>query len=503
MSGKIRLSITGADEDVPRLLTGYSPRACGGEVAFALRPREGQGLLVLQEKKQAAKVWISDPSLLPAAAQADQGAGGGTDAPGTPAGVLSPNEAVGLLKKMKAKAGAKGPASLRGAWRGVLHCDDGAPVVELERKVASYGTLRLRSVAGQGWQASFVRAEKWFAAGKEERSPVAPRLAEAVQRGMVQMTGLVSEACSFRDTRRRNAVDATYAAEHPYQEPAPPKDATERYNPRDSFRVVEAASGFDVVNLAGVVVARFGGREKGKASQHAAALNRGQGARAEAPAGFPEPLIQPDPRAKETSPSRVPPALSSIPSPAAPACPVSVQRIAEAAQKEADALTSLSDSLWGSTEAPELLRRAGKLIRHAEALVASPLCTGREKEQARAELDRAAAAYTEARAALQRGDDPDTVTTLKRVAERVSLAAARAAKSCAGSGKSAKAATPSLPPKAAPAPKPAPAEARAPRGRKPRAQAAPEVDPAKDALLVDAFAQAIKAAAAEMQGGAA
>lgn len=497
MNAKIRLSILGADEDVPRLLTGYSPRVCGGEAAFVLRPREGQGLLVLQEKKQPAKVWISDLSLLPPSVEGDRRARATSDAPGTPSWTVSPTEAVALVKRMKSNAGTKGPASLRGTWKGVVHCDDGAPIVELERKVASYGTLRLRSVAGQGWQATFIRAEKWFSKGKEEQSPVVDRLAEAIQRGMVQMTGLVSEACSFRDTRRRNAVDADFAVAHPYQEPAAPKDTTERYNPRDSFRVVEAASGFNVVNLAGGVVASFGGREKGKATQHAAALNRGQGARAEAPGDLQAPLVPPGLPVLPAPRAAIPPALSSIPAPEAPACPVSVQRIAEATQKEADALTSLSDSLWGTTEGPELLARAGKLIRHAEALVASPLCAGREKEQARADLERAASAYNEARAAIQRGDDPDTVTTLKRVAERVSLAAARAAKSCSGAGKRANVTA------SATSSKPAPVEAKAPRGRKPKAQAAPEVDPAKDALLVNAFAEAIKAAAAGMQGGAA
>jgi hypothetical protein len=499
MSGKIRLSILGADEDIPRLLTGYSSRACGGEAAFVLRPREGQGLLVLQEKKQPAKVWSSDLSLLPASTEADRRARAASDSPGTPTWSLSPADAVGLVKQMKAKVGAKGPASLRGNWRGVLHCDDGAPIVELERKVASYGTLRLRSVAGEGWQATFHRAAKWFAPGKEERSPTVERLAEAIQRGMVQMTGLVSEACSFRDTRRRNAVDADYALQHPYTPPPEPKDATERYNPRDSFRVVEAASGYNVVNLAGAVVASFGGREKGKASQHATALNRGQGARAEAPADFPEPLLPVE------SP---PPALSSVPAPAPPACPVSVQRISEATQQEADALTSLSGSLWGTTEGPELLRRAGRLIRHAEALVASPLCTGQEQEQAVGHLQRAGRAYEEARGAILRGDDPDTVGTLRKVAEQVSLAAARAAKSCAGSSRPAKAATPareapSPAPAATPAPSPPPARRRGKARSAPQTSPAAEVDPEKDKLLLSAFADAIKKAAAEIHGSAA
>jgi hypothetical protein len=42
----------------------------------------------------------------------------------------------------------------------------------------------------------------------------------------------------------------------------------------------------------------------------------------------------------------------------------------------------MSDSPWGSTEAPDMLNRAARLIKHAHALVWSPLCTGKEQKAA-------------------------------------------------------------------------------------------------------------------------
>jgi hypothetical protein len=310
---------------------------------------------------------------------------------------------------------------------------------------------------------------------------------------MVQMTGLVSEACSFRDTRRRNAVDADYAAQVPYREPKVPADPTERYQPRSTSRVVESSSGFDVVNEAGIPVAKFGSREKGKATSHATTLNKGKGT----------PAVPSDASSTQDVPApfEVPPPLSAIPAPEPPSCPTSVQKIADATQKEADALESLSQSVWGTTQGPMLLNRAGKLIRYAESLVKSPLCAGKEKQAAWEDLKRAADAYNQAREALKRGDSPDIVTTLRRVAERVSLAAARAAKSCAAPQNQGT----SLPDSTVeslriPPGVPTPETSKPTRSRNPKAEASTvEIDPAKDALLVGAFADAIKSVAAELR----
>ncbi|MES2638091.1 MAG: hypothetical protein V4850_01355 [Myxococcota bacterium] len=488
---KFRLTIVGADEDVPRLLLTYG-RGCGGEVAFAMRPRDNVALHVHQVKKAPAKVWRTDLGLAPSHA---------------PELDLPPADAVAEIKRVKVGLPPAGPATLRGKWSGFLFCDDGTPSVRLERKVAAYGTLKLASKADGRWTATFDRAGKWFTAAKQE-SAERTSLAEAIQAGMGLVIGLVSEACSFRDTRRRNTVDADYAAQHPYTPPKDAKDPTDRYQGRSSFRAIEQADGWVVVNDVGSVVAKFGTREKGKAEKHASALTRGK-----APAATVSPEIASGFGLGGIPGVVVAPTLSEIPMPESPACPTSVARIASATEKEAEALQELSQSLWGSTEAPELLGRAGKLLRRAEALVKSPLCSGKEQRMAWEDLRRGADAYGQARDAIARGEKPDIVTTLRRIAERVSLAAARAAKSCsAGQQKIGPATRPAAEVGARPPtvtmqpvwPPAAPPQAvpTTPKPTRTRKAIAPEVDPAKDQLLVNAFADAIKQAAQQMGSGA-
>ena len=493
---KFRLTITGADEDVPRLLLGWG-RGCGGEVAFVMRPRDNTALLVHQVKKQPAKVWRTELGLAPSHA---------------PELDAAPAEAVNEVKRLRSNPPPAGPATLRGKWAGILHCSDGNPSITLERKVASYGTLRLTSKADGRWTATFDRAGKWFSQAKQE-SVERSALAEAITAGMGLVVGLVSEACSFRDTHRRNTVDADFAAQHPYTAAKEGKDPTDRYQATSSFRAVEQANGWAVVNDVGFVVAEFGAREKGKATKYASALTNGK-----PPSATVSPAIA-DGFGLSGMPGVTIAPLSAIPLPESPACATSVANIASAMDKEASALEELSHSLWASTEAPELLNRSGRLLRHTEALVKSPLCSGKEQKMAWEDLRRAADAYTQARDAIARGEKPDIVTTLRRISERVSLAAARAAKSCAagqqkitGAPRSADAIAAGISRRETPAPSvsmqpvwppAAPPMAvpttKAPRTRKPKA---PEVDPAKDQALVNAFADAIKQAASQMGGGA-
>ena len=546
---KFRLNIVGAEEDVPRVLLAYG-HGCGGEVAFAMRPRDNTGLLIHQVKKEPAKVWRTDLGLAPSHA---------------PELDAAPADAVAEIRRMKANPPAAGPATLKGVWKGTLLCDDGTPSVQLERRVASYGTLHLRSEPDGRWTATFERAQKWFSTAKRE-ALTRSALTEAITSGMGMVVGLVSEACSFRDTHRRNAVDADFATQYPPRVRPDPRDPTERYKGKSSFRAIEGADGWLVVNDVGAFVAKFGLREKGKAEKHASALTRGR-----APAATVSPDIANGFGLTGMPGVQLAPTLGEIPSPQPPSCPTSVANIAASVEKDAQALEGYADSLWGTTEVPELLTRAAKLLRLAEALVKSPLCSGKEKQMAWEDLRRGADAYTQARDAFERGEKPDIVSTLRRISERVSLAAARAAKSCAGgqqkiamaprspddiatgigrreSGwtwgdrvswqgqfwivqdvradgtvnvlregtdladtvpgselRRAPAATsrptvsmqPVWPPAAAPmnvqtTPKPA-------RTRKPKAA---EVDPAKDQLLVNAFADAIKQAAQSMGGGA-
>ena len=564
MAGReqFRLNIVGADDDVPRLLLVYG-KGCGGEVAFVLRPRDGEGVLVHQVKGQPAAVWVSNLAQLPEGVRPSNAGKLNADGPQKPAWAVGSNEAVSLIKRLKASPPKGGPATLRGSWKGELRCNDMRPTVHLQRKVATYGTLHVESDSSGRWTALFERGEKWFSTAKQERTPAYDSLGEAIQRGMVQMTGLVSEACSFRDTRRRNTVDPSYAEAHPYKPPREVKDPTERYDPKARYAVSEGAAGWNVINDAGAVVAAFGAREKGKARDYASALNRGEHPAAPEPTPQPEPRPRP-PKAQgeaevvahaivtasgdlevksgkhkgtifkayeraavvgkvgqrvkvrfyaqdqfahvvpdEETPSRPSaggadvPLLKDVASPEPPSCPTSVAKIASATQKEADALEDLSGSLWGTTEGPELLRRAAKLIRHAESLVRSPLCKGGEQKAAWEQLKGAAEAYSKARDAVLVGHSKEAIKELKHVAEKVALAAARAAKACGGGvtgGGGGKSRT-----KAEPAPAPAPEPRKG--GRKPKAEDKTQAE--KDQLLMGAFTNAITAAVQQMQAGGA
>ena len=303
----------------------------------------------------------------------------------------------------------------------------------LERKVAAYGTLKLASKPDGRWTATFDRAGKWFSQAKQE-SVERTGLGEAITAGMGLVVGLVAEACSFRDTHRRNTVDADYAAQHPYTPPREPKDPTGRYQPRSTFRAVEETDGWVVVNEVGAVVAKFGKREKGKATKHASALTRGR-LPTDGVGSAPTLTTTPDIAAGfglgGMPGLELVPALADVPVPASPSGTAAVARDAQTADKEAAALGELAQSTWGADDVPDMLRRAAKLLRRAEALVKSPMCSGKEQKMAWEDLRRGADAYTQARDALVRGEKPDVVTTLRRIAERVSLAAARAAKSCA------------------------------------------------------------------------
>ena len=490
------LNILGADEDVPRLILAFG-KGCGGSVALVMRPRDSTALLVHQLPKVAAKVWRTDLGLAPSHA---------------PELAVAPADALAELVKLKTRPPPVGPATLKGSWKGHLLCTNGTPSMRLERKVVSYGVLRLTSKADGRWIATFDRDGKWFTQAKAE-SVERSGLSDAITAGMGLVIGLVSEACSFRDTRRRNAVDVEYAAQHPYKAPREGKDPTERYKGKSAFRAVETAESWDVVNDVGAVIARFGKREKGKAEKHASALTRGK-----APVATVSPEIADGFGLGGMSGVQVQP-LDALPTPETPSCPISVARIASATEKEAEALGELAQSLWGSTEAPDLLRRAGKLIKHAQALASSPLCSGKEKVAAIEDVRRAAGAYQQAWDALGRGETTDIVATLRRIAERVALAAARAGKSCAagqqkltGPMRSADSVAAGIAARETRAPKstvamqpvwpPAAPAMEVRTAKAPRKAKASEVDPAKDAALAAAFADAIKQAAASMGGGA-
>lgn len=204
------LQIVNPAEDVPRLLTGNVKLKGGRQIVLMLRPWSHGGLCIVAQGDVAHR--FSPPA--------------GFDAP-----VLSwedppppqawygrdPASLAEAAKDIKEERGAipKGvrAITLRGTWKGRMHvAPDGAPIVELERRISSY--LRLHLVSGpKGWAWTADRDPRWFGGAHQERG-VEPTLAEAIQQGVAAATGAVREACGARDTLRRGGLDPEWAKAH-------------------------------------------------------------------------------------------------------------------------------------------------------------------------------------------------------------------------------------------------------------------------------------------------
>ncbi len=447
----MRLHIVNPDHDVPGLISAYG-KVGGSEIALALRPRERRGALLIAPKLSTSFLWIS-------------GAGG--DGPAIPTTSALSNDANRVFDELRKDVPRTGSAILRGTWKGTLDVDvEGRAVIKLERKVASYATLQIHNVhdtaskGGSTWRVRLERGERWFAGAKtEERTDRS--LAGAIQQGLALMTGVVGAACTARDTQRRNVVDPVFAQTHPYRPPKAGKDALDR------ARVLQPP-------------------KEAKPPKPPKPPKEAKPPKPPKEAKPPKPP-RPSPEARPSARMVPPPALLEVPAPMTPSCPTSVEQIRESVAQEAASITSVADSLWGKTEIPSLLTRAASLIRHAEALVRSPLCTGAEQREAFSALSRAADAYTAAREAILAGQAVNA-RSLKQIAEQVSLAAAKAARACAGGkpGKAAKCGTPALR-----------AEARQERPAKAAKPKALSQDQ-KDELLLGAFQSSMTEALKQM-----
>ena len=226
------LVINHPNEDRPRLFTAKG-RACGGQFLFAMRtvtggpaheapsserPTEPTGevhtaLLFIPKKPRRARGEKTAP---PHVAQISiRWAGAGVQGPGKPREEIDPRAGERLLRSVAQRVGRQGPKAMKGSWRGWLICDNGTPSVHLERKLGSYVKLTMVSNATHGhWNWTLERSEKWFGANANT-SGRADSFLIALDEAYTSVARLVGPACSVRDTQRRQAHDADYAAAQP------------------------------------------------------------------------------------------------------------------------------------------------------------------------------------------------------------------------------------------------------------------------------------------------
>lgn len=209
---RLKLAFTNAAEDVPRLITAYG-KGYGGELALVLRPTEGRGLLAWASRGKG-KGWraqSSDTVQIPSDEEPLQGL-------------------LDELKMLQQNLGAAGPMTLRGQWAGVLALGE-SPILEMVRSISAYARVRIQS-AEQGWRWQVERLQRWFGEPTANQGQ-AVLLTEAITSAMASAMGIVGEACSVRDTRRRSAYDAQWAVEHPNR-PAkePATQPAAKFNPK-------------------------------------------------------------------------------------------------------------------------------------------------------------------------------------------------------------------------------------------------------------------------------
>lgn len=274
---RFRIDIVGKLEDHPRLLRAYG-RVKGGEIAMVLRPLEYTGLLV-RIGKDGAQQWAPAGDNVPRESprvealiqrnrssctavvmggplnnkafrlqgQADDGdvlnvavdtekktaVRAPSDAPRTPDAEVDPTDAVRAIRRLQVAVGKPGAVTFRGTWAGTLVCDEGRPRVELRRKLASYGWLRITS-GPHGWTWRFERQEKWFSDANTVVGEPLATLVQAIDAGVLGALGQVQVACRVKDTRRRQALDTDWAATHPVPSPRETKNPTDRMREPDS-----------------------------------------------------------------------------------------------------------------------------------------------------------------------------------------------------------------------------------------------------------------------------
>jgi hypothetical protein len=418
---KFRLSFVNAAEDVPRLIRAYG-KACQGEFALVLRPPDQRGLLVLVRKEGAA-YWRTHDST--------------ADAPQVPEMGVSAKDAVRLIQVEQKAVRVPGPITLRGTWSGWLHCDAGTPRVELERKLAMYGVLRIVSGAS-GWTWTVERTEKWFSKPGSDTGAAAS-LVKAIEAGLARAMGLLGEACSVRDTRRRAALDTSFAVEHPVTPAREGKDPTERLKlkePRRSKAGPPAALDApapvpDAPSTSGAL--RQMADEVTAEADALAALRdipwvwQETSAKEDAVAWFNANFMEDVAEqllAFDGGPDRPMDAfLQSLRE--------AVDDLEPAPEIKAQAVRALDQLAAGWKTAPVLLERARRLVRYAATMAGSGLCRGKEQKEAAAAVQKAVETYGEARAAITRGEPFDGVRKLRSIAQSVAIAAAKAARSCA------------------------------------------------------------------------
>ena len=191
MSKPVTIKIVDNEADTPLLVQAHGKCADRSDWAWVVRPRTGEGALVILNREQQAFMLTGDL------------------APAVPTALIKAKLAIARLEKLRDLSGASpGRAGLRGKWTGKMICGETGPMVEFRRRLNAYTEVVVSSV-GRMWSASVETHEngRWYV----DSSPLASRQAPTLDGGFSAAIDLglqrVRASCTVRDAYHRDGVD--------------------------------------------------------------------------------------------------------------------------------------------------------------------------------------------------------------------------------------------------------------------------------------------------------
>ncbi len=180
-----------SEADTPLLVQAHGKCADRSDWAWVVRPRTGEGALVILNKQKQAFISRGD------------------GAPVVPTGPINADAAISRLEKLRDLSGASpGRVGLRGRWTGKMMCGDAGPVVEFRRRLNGYTEVVVAS-SGGGWAAS-VETQKngrWYVDTSDINTQYQPTLDGGFFAALDLGLQRVRASCTMRDAYQREGVD--------------------------------------------------------------------------------------------------------------------------------------------------------------------------------------------------------------------------------------------------------------------------------------------------------
>ena len=431
------LEIDHPEELIPRKISGAA-QVKGLTLAFAILPTLNLSMALSVSKKGLGDIAIrqkAQPSTFPT-------------------GERPQSEVSAKMSEFLAKVPDPVPSSTRGSWRGVWQASpEGAILWAMERKLSSYTTVTVATSSDPTWAWEFKveRKDTWFAPAKNLQG-FSQDLAGCIQKVIDEALDKVAEACTTRDTTRRNAIDQGYAEAHPPKVVAP--------RPSRLAKVAELPG-------------------KSAKVQKSEALASADCA-CKLPGSPPLPREEAPPTVSWKKAAIIPTRGGIVAQP----LPSTFAELNEVATK----LGQEAEGVKVAHSPSVALQRAKKLMDFTRKVASSSLCQGPENASVMNALQKAEQAVRE----LESSTRYEAKSAQGRVAQKLALLAARLGRACA-SGQMI------LPVSEIKSPELRISQRKVSPPRTPRPAAKPletQVDADKDALLMNAFKEGIAAALA-------